>query len=332
MGKATILVTGGAGYIGSHVVRELLAKEYPVIVYDCNAVPPGLNSARGGLLNSIQGDLADVATLDAALGRFKPRAAIHLAGYIAVGESVENPAKYYGNNVVNGLNLLNALLAHGVKRFVFSSSAAVYGMPHTVPITEDHPMAPISPYGRTKWAFEQILRDFDAAYGLRSISLRYFNASGADPSGDIGEMHDPETHLIPMVLQVPLGIRESITIHGTDYPTRDGTCVRDYIHVSDLAAAHVLAVEALLEDGPSEVFNLGNGRGHTVREVIAAVQGVVGSRIEAREGPRRAGDPAELVASSQKAIQHLGWQPQHSELENIIQTAWRWHKRRADKT
>jgi len=330
MGKATILVTGGAGYVGSHVAGELLAKQYHVVVYDRNAVPEGLKAReQRDLLNSVQADLADRPALEAALSRFEPKAAIHLAGDISVGESVEDPAKYYGNNIAAGLNLLEALVEHGVQRLVFSSSAAVYGMPQAVPIPEDHPTAPINPYGRTKCMFEHILRDFDAAYGLRSISMRYFNAAGADPSAEIGEAHDPETHLVPLILQVPLGMRNSIAIYGTDYPTRDGTCVRDYIHVSDLAAAHILALEALLDGCPSDVFNLGNGDGHTVREVIAAAEKVVGSPIKAVETQRRAGDPPRLVASSGKAVKQLGWQPRYGELESIIQTAWRWHRRQA---
>ena len=313
------------------MVKELAAKGYPVVVYDRRPLPDGLREIAGGAaLHSVQADLADAAALGEALSRYTPRAAIHLAGYIAVGESVKNPQKYYVNNIACGLDLLGALQAHGVGCFVFSSSAAVYGMPHTVPIPEEHVTAPINPYGRTKWMFEQILHDYSAAYGLRSVSLRYFNAAGADPSGAIGEAHDPETHLIPQVLQVPMGLQEKIAIYGTDYPTHDGTCVRDYIHVSDLAVAHVLALEALLDGGPSDVFNLGNGEGHTVRQVIAAAEKVVGSTIPAVESPRRAGDPAALVASSKKAVEALGWQPKYSDLETIIKTAWQWHKRNAE--
>ena len=332
MSKPRILVAGGAGYIGSHIVKALVEKGYGVLVYDRNPIPRGLGGLRaGGLLDGVEADLADKAALESAVRGFGPRAAINLASYIAVGESVEDPAKYYSNNVVGGLGLLDALLAGGVKCFVFSSSAAVYGMPQAVPIAEDHPTAPISPYGRTKWMFEQILRDYDAAYGLRSVSLRYFNAAGADRSGEIGERHDPETHLIPLVLRVPLGLRDSVEIFGIDYPTRDGTCVRDYIHVTDLADAHVLAVEALLNGGPSDVFNLGNGDGYTVREVIATAEEVVGSRIKTRDTPRRPGDPAMLVASSEKAIQKLAWQPKHSALKTIIRTAWQWHRREMDR-
>jgi len=329
MSKPTILVTGGAGYIGSHVAMELLRRGYRVVIYDRRPVPTGLIHAQpGGELSTVQADLADSVPLTVTLDRYRPDAAIHLAGDIAVAESVQNPAKYYRNNIANGVALLDALLAHGVRRLVFSSSAAVYGMPERVPIPEDHPTAPINPYGRTKWMFELILRDYDAAWGLRSMLLRYFNAAGADDSGAIGEAHDPETHLVPLVLQVPLGQRESISIFGTDYPTRDGTCVRDYIHVSDLAVAHVLAVEALLDGAPSDVYNLGNGEGHTVREVIAAAEKVVGRPIAAVEEPRRPGDPPALVASSDKIIRQLGWRPQRNDLALIIESAWRWHSSR----
>ena len=323
-----ILVTGGAGYIGSHVVKELLAKDYPVLVFDRNKLPDGLRRVKGGSLESVRGDLADAYTLHDALRRFKPAATIHLAGDISVGESVQNPAKFYSNNMVNGINLLNALLSHDVKYFVFSSSAAVYGIPHTIPIPEEHPTAPINPYGRTKRMFERILGDYDAAYGMRSVLLRYFNAAGADPSAELGEAHEPETHLVPLVLQVPLGMSENIEIFGCDYPTPDGTCVRDYIHINDLAAAHILAVEALLAGSRSDVFNLGNGSGHSVREVIATAEKVVGRSIKVKEAPRRLGDPASLVASSKRAMEVLGWKPQYAELETIIRTAWQWHSRR----
>lgn len=323
--KTTILVTGGAGYIGSHVARELLARGYGVAVFDRAPVPPGLRTLGGPGLQAVQADLAAAGALDAALDRFQPLATVHLAGDIAVGESVENPGKYYRNNIVNGIRLLDALAARGQSCFVFSSSAAVYGMPRVTPIPEDHPTDPMSPYGRTKLIFEQILRDYGAAHGLRSTALRYFNAAGADASGLLGEAHSPETHLVPLVLRAALGLSESIRIFGTDYPTRDGTCVRDYIHVSDLAAAHVLAVEALLDGAPGDVFNLGNGEGHSVREVIAAAEAVAGRPIKAVESPRRSGDPAALVASSQKAMQVLGWRPKYHELETIIRSAWSWH-------
>jgi len=328
LSKPVILVTGGAGYIGSHVVKELLLRGYPVLVFDRNKLPDGLRGVKSGSLESVRGDLADAYTLQDALRRFKPEAAIHLAGDIAVGESVRDPAKYYNNNMVNGINLLNALLAHDVKRFVFSSSAAVYGIPHTIPIPEEHPTAPINPYGRTKRMLERILGDYDAAYGLRSVLLRYFNAAGADPSGELGETHDPETHLVPLVLNVPLGVADHIDIFGIDYPTPDGTCVRDYIHITDLAAAHILAVEALLAGSRSDVFNLGNGSGHSVRQVIATAEKVVGRPIKVKETPRRLGDPASLVASSKRAMEVLGWKPQYAELETIIRTAWQWHSRR----
>jgi len=310
------------------VVNELLGQGYPVVVFDRNRLPDGLRRLSNGAgLTEVRGDLADSASLHAAIREHGPKAAIHLAGDIAVGESVENPAKYYNNNLGNGLNLLNALLAHDVKCFVFSSTAAVYGMPETVPIPEDHPAIPINPYGRTKLMIERILSDYDAAYGFRSIRLRYFNAAGADASGLIGEAHEPETHLVPLVLQVPLGKRPHVQVYGTDYPTADGTCIRDYIHVTDLSAAHVLAVEALLNGGRSDVFNLGNGEGHSVRQVIATAEKVTGHPIPLKETPRRAGDSPALVASSRKAMQELGWKPRLADLETIVRSAWEWHRK-----
>ena len=310
------------------MVNELLGQGYPVVVFDRNRLPDGLRRLSNGAgLTEVRGDLADSASLHAAIREHGPKAAIHLAGDIAVGESVENPAKYYNNNLGNGLNLLNALLAHDVKCFVFSSTAAVYGMPETVPIPEDHPTIPINPYGRTKLMIERILLDYDAAYGFRSIRLRYFNAAGADASGLIGEAHEPETHLVPLVLQVPLGKRPHVQVYGTDYPTADGTCIRDYIHVTDLSAAHVLAVEALLNGGRSDVFNLGNGEGHSVRQVIATAEKVTGHPIPLKETPRRAGDSPALVASSRKAMQELGWKPRLADLETIVRSAWEWHRK-----
>jgi len=310
------------------VAKELLGHGYPVVVFDRKPLPAGLRKlSSGASLAEVQGDLADSAALRAAIRTHEPKAAIHLAGDIAVGESVEDPAKYYNNNLGNGLNLLNALLAHGVKCFVFSSTAAVYGMPQTVPIPEDHPTVPINPYGRTKLMIERILSDYDAAYAFRSISLRYFNAAGADASGLIGEAHVPETHLVPLVLQVPLGKRPHIQIFGIDYPTADGTCIRDYIHVTDLSTAHVLAVEALLNGGRSDVFNLGNGEGHSVRQVIATAEMVTGRTIALKETPRRPGDSPALVASSVKAMRELGWKPQLASLDTIVRSAWNWHRK-----
>ena len=321
-------MTGGAGYIGSHVVKELLEQDYPVTVLDRNKMPDALRKhPKSGNLCGVRADLLDAATLHVTLRKYEPAAVIHLAGDISVSESVDNPAKYYNNNLGNGINLLNAMMAHGVKYFVFSSTAAVYGVPHTIPIPEEHPTAPINPYGRTKRMFERILGDYDAAYGMRSICLRYFNAAGADASGTIGEAHDPETHLVPLVLQVPLGKRPHIEIFGTDYPTADGTCVRDYIHVTDLSAAHVLALEALLGGCRSDAFNLGNGEGHSVLQVIQTAEKVAGRPIEAVKSPRRMGDASVLIASSKRIVEKLGWKPEYNDLETIIRTAWAWHSK-----
>jgi UDP-glucose 4-epimerase len=253
---------------------------------------------------------------------------MHFAAYIAVGESVAKPAMYYQNNVVGTLNLLEAAIAADVKNFVFSSTSAVYGIPKSTPIVEDHPFAPISPYATSKLMVENILSDFDVAYGLRSVRFRYFNAAGADPSGKLGEDHSPETHLIPLILLTALGQREHISVYGTDYPTPDGTCIRDYIHVSDLAAAHVLGLEYLLKGGESQVFNLGNGSGFSVKEVIETAKKVTGKNIPVVYGDRRAGDPPILVGSSDRARAVLGWQPQYPNLEDIITHAWQWHQLR----
>jgi UDP-glucose 4-epimerase len=269
-------------------------------------------------------DLADEARVLAVLKEGGAEAVMHFAASAYVGESVEQPEKYYFNNVVNTLKLLRAMRGLGIGRFVFSGSCAVYGIPEKVPMTEDLPMRPISPYGHSKAVVEVILANYAAAYGLRYASLRYFNAAGAMPDGSLGEDHDPETHLVPLVIQAALGVRDSVRIYGTDYPTPDGTCVRDYIHVLDLARAHVLALEALA-DRPTMVYNLGTGRGHSVREVIAAVEGVSGRKVPVEEGPRRPGDPPALLASPDKAKRELGWQPRFPELKQIVETAWKWH-------
>jgi len=309
-------------------VRELLDQDYSAVVLDRNKLPEGLRKhPRSGNLSEVRADLLDAATLHVTLRKYEPKAVVHLAGDISVGESVENPAKYYNNNLGNGINLLNAMMAHGVKYFVFSSTAAVYGVPHTIPIPEEHQTDPINPYGRTKCMLERILGDYDSAYGMRSISLRYFNAAGADPSGELGEAHDPETHLVPLVLQVPLGRRERVEVFGTDYPTADGTCVRDYIHVTDLSAAHVLALEALLGGCRSDAFNLGNGQGHSVMEVIHTAEKVTGRAIKVVNSPRRAGDTSVLVASSRRIVERLGWKPKYGDLDTIIRTAWAWHSK-----
>ncbi|MCR4418640.1 MAG: UDP-glucose 4-epimerase GalE [Clostridia bacterium] len=320
-----VLVTGGAGYIGSHTVKELLQEGYEVTVLDNlsrghRAVARLLPGAR-----FVWGDIDD-RELVRELAQ-EVEAVLHFAAFSLVGESVSNPALYYENNVQKGLSLLRAVCEAGVRYFVFSSTAAVYGEPQQVPIEEDHSLVPTNPYGATKLALEEALRWYGAAYGVRYISLRYFNAAGADPEGDLGEDHRPETHLIPLVLQAALGVRSEVTIFGTDYPTPDGTCVRDYVHVSDLAAAHVLALKALEEGHPSAVYNLGSGRGFSVREVIEAARRVTGRDFPVVEGPRRPGDPAVLVASSRRIRQEVGWSPRHGDLEAIIRTAWAWHRR-----
>ena len=317
-----ILVTGGAGYIGSHTVQQLLRDGHDVTVYD--------NMSQGHRAavpedRLVVGDLADTDHLDQVLLGRRIEAVIHFAAFTYVGESVTEPAKYYRNNVLGTLNLLERMRRQGVKRFVFSSTAATFGVPESMPITEETPQSPINPYGQTKLIIEKALADYASAYGLGFAALRYFNAAGASADGSIGEDHDPETHLIPIVLQAALGQRPHIEIYGTDYPTPDGTCVRDYIHVEELASAHILAL-AHLEDGKQLRYNLGIGRGYSIREVIDAAKQVTGREIPFKEGPRRPGDPAELVASSEKIRQELGWSPKFTEIGAIIETAWNWHQ------
>ncbi|MGP1375887.1 MAG: UDP-glucose 4-epimerase GalE [Almyronema sp.] len=324
----TVLVTGGAGYIGSHAVKALQVAGYEVVILD-NLVY-GHRELVENVLQAklIEGDISDRLLLDNLFSTHKIDAVMHFAAYIFVGESVENPAKYYRNNVVGTLTLLEAMVAAGVNNIVFSSTCATYGPPQYTPLTEDHPQAPISPYGMTKLMVEKILADFDAAYGLKSVCFRYFNAAGADPDGKLGEDHNPETHLIPLVLLTALGKRDAIAIFGTDYPTPDGTCVRDYIHVSDLAQAHVLGVKHLLAKGQSDAFNLGNGNGFSVKEVIETAKQVTGKDFKVNLRDRRPGDPAVLVGSSEKAQTVLGWQPQYACLEDMISHAWQWHQQR----
>ncbi|MGQ4648577.1 UDP-glucose 4-epimerase GalE [Lyngbya aestuarii] len=326
--KATILVTGGAGYIGSHAVLALQKAGYEVIVLD-NLVYGHRELVEDVLkVELVVGDISDRTLLDKLFSSRDISAVMHFAAYIAVGESVTDPAKYYRNNVTGTLTLLEAMVAAEVKQLVFSSTCAIYGMPQQVPMTEDHPLAPMSPYATSKRMVEQMLADFGSAYGLESVVFRYFNSSGANPEGLLGEDHNPETHLIPLVLLTALGKRESISIFGTDYATPDGTCLRDYIHVSDLADAHVLGLEYLLKDGKSEVFNLGNGNGFSVKQVIETARVVTGKEIKAVERERRAGDPPALVGSSDKARKILGWSPQYSDLSKIIAHAWQWHQKR----
>ncbi|WP_211942210.1 UDP-glucose 4-epimerase GalE [Cylindrospermopsis raciborskii] len=326
--KPTVLVTGGAGYIGSHAVKALLQDGYHVLILD-NLVYGHRDLVEQVLqVELIQGDIQDIPLLNSIFQRYKVEVVMHFSAYAYVGESVTDPAKYYRNNVVATLSLLEAMLGAGIYKFVFSSTCATYGVPQFIPLTEEHPQHPINPYGATKLMVERILSDFDIAYGLKYVSFRYFNAAGADPSGILGEDHNPETHLIPLVLQTALGKRSSISIFGTDYPTPDGTCIRDYIHVTDLAIAHILGLEYLLQGGTSTVFNLGNGNGFSVKEVIAAAKEVTGNNIPITECDRRPGDPPILIGSSEKARKILGWQPVYPHINEIVSHAWKWHQKR----
>jgi UDP-glucose 4-epimerase len=315
-----ILVTGGAGYIGSIVTDHLLRARHTVTVLD-NLVM-GWRESVPAAAEFVQGDVGDEAALDALFASHNFDAVMHFAAYIEAGESVKVPEKYFDNNSLRALTLLRTMLKHNVMRFVFSSTAAVYGEPRTVPIPEDHPLAPTNAYGESKLIVEQMLAWMHRSHGFRYASLRYFNAAGAMPGR--GEAHRSESHLIPLVLQVPLGQREFISIFGADYPTKDGTCVRDYIHIDDLASAHMLALQGL-DTRETLICNLGSGSGFTVREIIDVARKVTGHSIPVREVPRRAGDPAVLVASSEKAQQMLGWKPQHSNVEAIVRSAWEWH-------
>lgn len=324
----TILVTGGAGYIGSHSVLALQQAGYEVIVLD-NLVYGHQDLVENVLKTKlIIGDTSDRTLLKQIFSEHQIDAVMHFAAYAYVGESVTKPAKYYRNNVLGTFSLLEAMREAGVNNFVFSSTCATYGVPDSIPIVEDQPQNPVNPYGATKLMVERILKDFSFAYNLRSVCLRYFNAAGADPQGRLGEDHNPETHLIPLVLQTALGHRESISIFGTDYDTRDGSCIRDYIHVLDLAQAHILALEYLLQDGKTDVFNLGNGNGFSVKEVIATAREITGKEIKAQISDRRPGDPPALIGSGEKARQILGWKPKYANLTEIITHAWQWHQKR----
>ncbi len=316
-----ILVTGGAGYIGSVTVERLIAQQHEVIVLD--NLLQGHRAAVHSDAVFVEADLADRSAVDGVLAGHRPEAVMHFASRTLVGESVEQPFLYLGENIRNGLNLLESMVEHGVTRFILSSTANLFDDPRAIPITEDERLIPGSPYGESKFILERMLHWLDRVRGLRYAALRYFNASGATP--ERGEDHDPETHLIPIVLQVALGQRERVTIFGEDYPTPDGTCVRDYIHVIDLAEAHILALEAL--DRGSCVYNLGNGTGFSVKQIIETAREVTGHPIPADVGPRRAGDPAELVAGSERIRRELGWKPQYPDVRSIIETAWQWHSR-----
>ncbi|WP_127585289.1 UDP-glucose 4-epimerase GalE [Paenibacillus koleovorans] len=322
----SILVTGGAGYIGSHTVKELLAQGEQVVVIDNLAT--GFRAAVPEGVSFIEGDIRDASVLDALFTQHSIEAVVHFAASSLVGQSVEIPLQYYDNNMIGAHSLVSAMVRHGVKKIVFSSTAATYGEPKRVPIEESDPTEPTNPYGETKLAMERMFRWCEQAYGVKSVSLRYFNAAGAAQDGTIGEDHKPETHLIPLILQVPLGKREHITMFGDDYPTEDGTCIRDYIHVMDLANAHWLAIRHLREQDTSGVFNLGNGTGFSVKQVVDVAREVTGHAIPAVVAPRRAGDPAVLIASSEKARSVLGWQPRYADLKTIIESAWEWHRNR----
>jgi UDP-arabinose 4-epimerase len=322
--QPSILVTGGAGYIGSHVCKALSEAGYLPVTYDnlCAGHPWAV---RWGPLEG--GDLVDAGRLDEVMRKYKPAAVIHLAGLIVVSESVTDPAQYYLNNVSGSIDLLDAMRRNGIERIVFSSSAAVYGEPEVTPMPESHPQYPLNPYGTSKLMIERVLQDYARAYNLHSASLRYFNAAGADAGGEIGEAHPVETHLIPLVLEVAAGKRHYAAIYGDSYPTRDGTCIRDYIHVSDLAQAHVLALRYLDSSVGAHAFNLGNGTGATVREVIDVARRITGHAIPARIEPPRPGDPAVLLADPGRARQLLGWQPIRSGLEQMVSSAWAWQQR-----
>lgn len=319
-----VLVCGGAGYIGSHAVRALLEAKREVIVLDnmqtghVEAVPENIKLALG--------DLRDTEFLTRVFKENKIDGVIHFAADSLVGESMTNPAKYFENNVVGSMNLLNTMKEFNVKNIVFSSTAATYGEPKNIPILEIDETKPTNPYGESKLMVEKLLKWYDYAYGIKYTALRYFNVAGAYPTGEIGEDHNPETHLIPIILQVALGKREKIGIYGDDYPTEDGTCIRDYVHVMDLVDAHILALDRLKNGGESTVYNLGNGEGFSVKQVIDVARKVTKHPIPAEVSPRRAGDPAKLVASSEKAMKELKWKPKYASLNSIIETAWKWHK------
>lgn len=324
----TVLILGGAGYIGSHTAYELIDKGEDVVIAD--NLQTGYIKAVHPKARFYKGDIRDKSFLDDLLKKEKIDAVIHFAANSLVGESMTEPLKYYDNNLYGTMVLLKSMVENGIDKIVFSSTAATYGEPENIPILESDRTEPTNTYGETKLSMEKMFKWVSKAHNLRYVSLRYFNACGAHVSGEIGEAHNPESHLIPIILQVPNGKRETVSIFGDDYPTKDGTCIRDYIHVTDLAQAHILAVEYLRRGNPSDIFNLGNGIGFSVKEVIDTARKVTGHPIPAVVSPRRAGDPAQLIASSEKAKSVLGWKPEHADLEEIIATAWKWHKNHPD--
>ncbi len=323
--QRAVLVTGGAGYIGSHTCKILAEAGYEPVTLD-NLIGGHRWAVKWG--PCVEGDLADATLLRQVIQDYRVQAVVHFAAYAYVGESMQDPGKYFRNNVANTLNLLDTMVTNGIRPIVFSSTCSTYGLPERIPITEDQPQQPLNPYGESKLFIERALRWYGSAHGLRSLALRYFNAAGADPEGEIGEEHDPETHLLPLVIQAALGQRAQVEIFGTDYDTPDGTPIRDYIHVTDLADAHVRALHYLVEGGNSLALNLGTGTGYSVREVIRMVEQVAQISVPAREGLRRPGDPPALVADPSRARQRLGWNPVYSDLRTIVETAWRWHAAR----
>lgn len=320
-----ILVCGGAGYIGSHINKELSKEGYETVVFD-NLIYGHREAVKWGTF--VKGDLANIENIEAVFDKYDIEAVFHFAAFAYVGESVIDPEKYYYNNVVNTLNLLKVMRDHGCNRIIFSSTCATYGEPDHVPITEDMPQNPINPYGATKLMMERILKDYHKAYGMEYVVLRYFNAAGCDPDGEIGESHDPETHIIPLVLDAAGGQRPDIKVFGTDYDTPDGSCIRDYIHVTDLATAHLLALHHLEVGKDSDFFNLGNARGTSVLEVIDSVKRITGKEFKVVHTDRRPGDPAKLVGSSEKAMKVLGWNPIYADIDTIVRHAWNWHEKK----